>query len=466
VTHKLDEWFKAGLQEWDISRDAPYFGFKIPGESAKYYYCWLDAPVGYMASFKNLCAQRQDLHFDEYWQKESKTELYHFIGKDIMYFHALFWPAVLTGAHFRTPTAIFVHGFLTIDGQKMSKSRGTFIKARTYLDHLEPEYLRYYIAAKLSSRIEDIDINFNDFMNRVNADLVGKFVNIASRTASFITRSFSGQLSSKLTELKLYQRFVDAGDELAILWEQLEYSQAIRQIMALADLANQYIDDKKPWALAKDAGRLPEVQDICTVGINLFRLLAIYLKPVLPHTAKKIEAFLNIPALSWQDSKTPLLQHTIQEYQPLMVRIEEKQLQALKKAAANDIEASRVPQPAADTVATSVPAVKEVISIDDFAKIDLRVAQIIHAEQIEGADKLLRLEVDMGDHKRQVFAGIKTAYAPEQLCGRFVVVVANLAPRKMRFGMSEGMILAAGSGNSELWLISPDAGAKAGMVVK
>ncbi|HVY53560.1 MAG TPA: methionine--tRNA ligase, partial [Gammaproteobacteria bacterium] len=328
VSNKLDEWFKAGLQEWDISRDAPYFGFKVPSENDKYFYCWLDAPIGYMASFKNLCNQYPNLNFAEYWNENSKTELYHFIGKDIVYFHALFWPAVLTGAKFRTPTAIFVHGFVTIDGQKMSKSRGTFIKARTYLDHLNPEYLRYYLAAKLSSRIEDLDINFNDFMSRVNSDLVGKFVNIASRTATFLTRSFSGKLSSHLAEPNLFQHFVDAGNDIAQKWERLDYSQALRHIMSLADAANQYIDEKKPWALSKEPDRLAEVQDICTMSINLFRLLAIYLKPALPLTIKRIEDFLNIAPLSWKDNQTPLLNHTIKEYQPLMVRIEEKQIQA------------------------------------------------------------------------------------------------------------------------------------------
>jgi methionyl-tRNA synthetase len=461
VSNKLDEWFKAGLQEWDISRDAPYFGFKIPGEEEKYYYCWLDAPVGYMASFKNLCSQQSHLNFDEYWQQDSKAELYHFIGKDIVYFHALFWPAVLSGAQYRTPTAIFVHGFVTIDGQKMSKSRGTFIKARTYLDHLNPEYVRYYLAAKLSSHIEDIDINFNDFMNRVNSDLVGKFVNIASRTASFLTRSFSGQLSSRIADLQLYQKFVDAGQEIANKWNKLDYSQAIRQIMALADTANQYIDEKKPWALCKDASRLIEVQEICTMGINLFRILAIYLKPVLPHTVRQIENFLNISELSWHDSQNPLLNHTIQEYHPLLVRIEEKQIEALKKSAASDIEATK---PSSTSAPDSLS--KETISIDDFAKIDLRVAKITAADHVEGADKLLRLEVDLGNQKRQIFAGIKSAYQPEQLIGQFVVVVANLAPRKMRFGLSEGMVLAASSTSGDLLLVSPGPKAIPGMVVK
>ncbi len=462
VKHKLDEWFKDGLQAWDISRDAPYFGFHIPGEKDKYYYCWLDAPIGYMASFKNLCEQRKELDFDSYWAENSSAELYHFIGKDIMYFHALFWPALLKGAEFRRPTAIFAHGFLTIDGQKMSKSRGTFIKARTYLNHFNPEYLRYYFAAKLSNRIEDLDLQLNDFRNRVNADLVGKFVNIASRTASFLTRFFSGQLATSLSEPALYQSFVDAGEEIAEQWQKLNYSQAIRQIMALADIANQYIDEKKPWILCKDQTRLPEVQAICTVGLNLFRLLTIYLKPVLPHTAKQVEIFLNIPPLFWKDAHLPLLAHHIQEYKPLMTRIEEKQIAELKAAAETDLDNNQTTTPSS---LTSSPF-KELISLEDFSKVDLRIAKIIQAESIEGADKLLRLQVDLGNENRQVIAGIKSAYSPEEVLGRLVLVVANLAPRKMRFGVSEGMVLVAGSGTGELWLLSPDSGAKPGMVVK
>ena len=383
-----------------------------------------------------------------------------------MYFHALFWPALLKGAQFRTPTAIFVHGFLTVDGQKMSKSRGTFIKARTYLDHLQPEYLRYYFAAKLSSRIEDLDLNFSDFMSRVNADLVGKFVNIASRSAGFLSRSFSGQLAASLSEPALYENFVAAGDELAAKFEKLEYSQALRQIMSLADLANQYIDEKKPWALAKKAGEdaalLAEVQAICTMSLNLFRILAIYLKPILPATAVRIETFLNISFLNWEDRKTPLVNHSIQDYQALMTRIEEKQITALKAAAQSDLESTQtqaLPKPESE-------AAQAFISIDDFAKIDLRIAKIISAEHIESADKLLRLQVDLGNEERQVIAGIKSAYQPETLVGRLVVVVANLEPRKMRFGVSAGMILAAGNGSGELWLVSPDSGAQAGMRVK
>lgn len=456
VIKKLDEWFKDGLKEWDISRDAPYFGFKIPDEETKYFYVWLDAPIGYITIFKNLCDKRKDLNFDEYWNKNTKTELYHFIGKDIIYFHALFWPAVLSGAQFRTPTAIRAHGFLTIDGQKMSKSRGTFIKVRTYLDHLHPEYLRYYVTAKLSERIEDLDLNFDDFSLRVNSDLVGKFVNIASRCASFLNKNFAGKLSAKLSEPALYDEFAKTGDTIAELWENLEYSQAIRHIMALADKANQYIDEKKPWTAMKDPARAQDVQDICTMGVNLFRLLMIYLKPVLPETAEKVEKFLNISPLQWSDKNKPLINHTINEFQPLAQRLDKKQVDALKEAAKEDIEKST--QPTAKTT--------NVISIEDFAKIDLRIAKIVKAEHVDGAEKLLRLELDIGGETRQVFAGIKSAYQPEQLVGRLTVIVANLAPRQMRFGMSEGMVLAAGPGGKDIWILSPDDGAEPGMKVK
>jgi methionyl-tRNA synthetase len=459
VTNKLDEWFKQGLQEWDISRDSPYFGFKIPGEENKYFYVWLDAPMGYMASFKNLCERREDLNFADYWEKTG-TEVYHFIGKDIIYFHALFWPALLSGANFRTPTAIFAHGFLTIDGQKMSKSRGTFINARTYLQHLNPEYLRYYLAAKLSERIEDLDINFDDFMLRINADLVGKYVNIASRCASFLQKYFNSQLSECVSEPALYQEFSAAGNDIAERYEKLEFSQAIRQIMALTDKANQYIDEKKPWSAIKDSAQQKAVHDICSMGIQLFRLLTIYLKPVLPETALKVESFLNIDPLTWNDKDQPLLSHTINEFQPLAVRLEKKHIEDLKMSAQHAVE---------KTAETPVKTEnnKPNITIDDFAKVDLRIAKIINAEHVEGAEKLLRIELDLGEQKRQVFAGIKSAYQPEQLIGKLTVVVANLEPRKMRFGVSEGMILAAGGESGKgLWLLSPDSGAEPGMSVK
>jgi len=472
VTNKLDEWFKDGLREWDISRDSPYFGFAIPGEKDKYFYVWLDAPVGYMASFKNLCERRSDLNFAEYWERDNGTELFHFIGKDIIYFHALFWPAMLHGADFRTPSKIFVNGFLTVDGQKMSKSRGTFIKARTYLDSLQPEYLRYYFAAKLSDRIEDLDINFDDFTQRINSDLVGKFINIASRCASFINKNFSGTLSSHCDQPELLKEFSSAGESIKTNYNNIEYSQAIRQIMTLADRANQYIDEKKPWALMKDPARHQEVQDVCTMGINLFRILMIYLKPVLPKTAEQVESFLNIPPLKWDDKNEPLLNHTIREFQPLINRIDPKQIEAMKMAAQQDIEKSTAPTTAAATQTVAAPAqeeqaAKEYISIDDFNKVDLRIATVLEADAVEGADKLLRLKVDVGGETRQIFSGIKSAFQPEQLIGRQVIIVANLAPRKMRFGLSEGMVIvASGDQGGNMYLVSPDEGAQPGMKVK
>jgi methionyl-tRNA synthetase len=465
VTNKLDEWFKDGLRDWDISRDSPYFGFKIPGEENKYFYVWLDAPVGYMASFKNLCDRRKDLNFGDYWNPNSNTELYHFIGKDIIYFHTLFWPALLMGAEFRTPTAIFCHGFLTVDGTKMSKSRGTFINARTYLQHLNPEYIRYYLAAKLSDRIEDLDINFDDFTQRVNSDLVGKYVNIASRCASFLQKYFQSKLSETIAEPTLLASFSKAGDEIAERFEKLEYSHAIRSIMALTDKANQYIDEKKPWGAIKDPARQQEVHDICSMGIHLFRILTIYLKPILPETAKKVEAFLNISPLKWADKDNTLTNHQVNDFQPLAQRLEKKHIEDLKMSAQQMADTN--PVPAITTAPESkLEPIKATISIDDFAKIDLRLAKIISAEHVEGAEKLLKLELDIGDEKRQVFAGIKSAYQPDQLIGKLTVMVANLEPRKMRFGMSEGMVLAAGPGGKDLWLLSPDSGAEAGMRVK
>jgi len=456
VQHKLNEWFKAGLQAWDISREAPYFGFKIPNEPGKYFYVWLDAPIGYMASFKKLCEKKQ-IDFDEFWGKESQAELYHFIGKDIIYFHALFWPAMLSGAGFRKPNAIFVHGFLTVDEQKMSKSRGTFINARTYLNHLNPEYLRYYFAAKLGNGIDDVDLNLDDFLHRVNADLVGKLVNIASRCAGFITKRFEGQLAEKLANTALYQQFIDEGQLIAGTYESRDYNKAVRDIMALADHANQYIDEHKPWVLAKQKDKETQLQAVCTQGLNLFRVLMGYLAPILPLMAKKVEVFLDAPVI-WQP--TPLLAHTINSFQPLMKRVEKKQIDAMIEASKENLTPRSEP-----TTAKKEPV--KLIEYDDFSKIDLRIARIVRAEQVEGAQKLLRLTLDVGEEKtRNVFAGIKEAYTPEQLTGRLTVMVANLSPRKMRFGLSEGMVLAAGPGKKDLFLLNPDEGAQPGMRVK
>ncbi len=463
IANKLDEWLQAGLQQWDISREAPYFGFEIPGETGKYFYVWLDAPIGYMASFQNLCERRDDLDFDQYWGPDSSAELYHFIGKDIINFHGLFWPAMLTGADFRTPTAIFSHGFVSVNGAKMSKSRGTFIKAETYLQHLNPEYLRYFFAAKLNSRIEDIDLNLADFRQRVNADLVNKVVNIASRTANFVAK-LGGTLSTHNAQPELLQECQDAANTLAEHYEQREYSRAMRDIMALADKANQYIDEQAPWTLIKQEGNQQQVLDCCTVGVNVFRLLVLYLKPVLPNLAKQAEQFLNIEPLQWQHSQELLLGHQISKFKPLMKRVEESQLEKLIAQSKQEAEAEMAAsQP--KTALTEDP-IEAQIEFGDFAKIDMRVAEIVEASHVEGADKLLKLTLNLGGETRSVFAGIKSAYQPEQLVGRLTVMVANLAPRKMKFGVSEGMVMAAGPGGKEIFLLSPDSGATPGMRVK
>ncbi len=459
VRNKMAEWLENGLHQWDISRDAPYFGFEIPDAPGKYFYVWLDAPIGYMASFKNLC-DKQGLDFDEYWGKDSDVELYHFIGKDIIYFHALFWPAMLHGADFRTPSAVFSHGFLTVNGEKMSKSRGTFIKARTYLEHLNPEYLRYYFAAKLTNGIDDLDLNFDDFSQRVNSDLVGKVVNIASRSSGFIKKRFDGKLSPSCAEPELFQQFIDANAVIAEFYENREFGKAMREIMALADKANQYIDEKKPWLVAKEEGKDTELHEICSMGINLFRLLVAYLKPVIPVLAENTEDFLNIESQVWPTEATPLLDHEIKKFKPLMTRVEADKIEAIVEASTDNL----VKEPEAP-VKKHEP-IADTIEFDDFAKIDLRIAKIIKAEHVEGADKLLQLTVDIGDETRNVFAGIKSAYAPEDLEGKLTVVVANLKARKMRFGMSEGMVLAAGPGGKELWVLNPDEGAQPGMRVK
>ncbi len=460
IANKLSEWFDEGLKDWDISRNAPYWGFEIPDAPGKYFYVWMDAPMGYMASFKNFC-DREDINFDDFWSADSKNELYHFIGKDIARFHTLFWPAVLDGAGYRKPTAIFCHGFLTVNGQKMSKSRGTFIKARTYLDNLNPEYLRYYYTAKLSSGVDDIDLNFADFMQRVNSDLVGKVINIASRCAGFITKKFDGQLSAELPETDLYNDIVAAGEQIATHFENREYNKAVREIMAQADKANVYIDENKPWVLSKEAGREDDVQQICTQGLNMFRLLMTYLKPILPATAEKSERFLNTK-LHWSNIDIPLLSHRINKFEPLLTRIEKEQIDAITEASTENMpsEATAISGPLADD------PIADEISFDDFARVDLRIAKIIKAEHVKGADKLLQLTLDLGGETRNVFAGIKSAYKPEDLEGRHTVMVANLAPRKMRFGLSEGMVLAAGPGGDELYILNPDAGAIAGMKVK
>ncbi|MDE1982378.1 MAG: methionine--tRNA ligase [Betaproteobacteria bacterium] len=466
AANKLDEWFDAGLTDWDISRDAPYFGFEIPGAPNKFFYVWLDAPIGYIGTFRKLASER-GLDFDAFWKKGSTTELYHFIGKDILYFHSLFWPAMLECSGFRTPTRLFVHGFLTVNGQKMSKSRGSFITAGNYLRHLDPEYLRYYYAAKLNDGMDDIDLNLDDFVARVNSDLVGKYVNIASRCAGFIAKRFDGQLAARLhpDAEALAARFYAQAESVAALYDAREFGKAVREIMELADAANQFVDAARPWELAKDETARDALQQVCTGALEMFRLLTLFLKPVLPVMAEKVEAFLDIPALDWRQAsaEASLAGRRIHPYQHLVTRIDPKQVEAL--VAASKELAPSAPAAAAKPEAAPVPAVSDTIGIDDFSRIDLRVARIVAAEAVPEADKLLKLTLDIGLEQRTVFAGIKSVYTPEQLVGRLTVMVANLSPRKMRFGESQGMVLAAGDGNG-LYLLSPDSGATPGLRIK
>ena len=454
VSNKLSEWLDSGLQEWDISRDAPYFGFEIPNAPGKYFYVWLDAPIGYMASFKNLC-EAKNLDFDCFWNKDSAAELYHFIGKDIVNFHALFWPAMLKSADFRTPTKVCVHGFVTVNGTKMSKSRGTFINARTYLDHLNPEYLRYYYASKLTNTVEDIDLNLEDFIQKVNSDLVGKVVNIASRCSKFITNE-SGVLSSRIENEALWDQVTGVADSIANYYENREFGKAIREIMAQADSVNEYIAEQEPWKRNKDQDQKQQVQDICSLGINLFRIILVYLKPVVPAMAEAGEFFLN-DKLSWESIEQPLLSHKINQFKPLMQRVDKDKVEAMVSASKEETN----PEKKASSGPLSVNPIANEISFDDFMKVDLRVARIINAEIVEGADKLLKLTLDLGGEKRQVFSGIKASYDPEKLIGQLTVTVANLAPRKMRFGISEGMVFAAAD-EEGIYLLEPGSGAKPG----
>lgn len=466
IANKLKEWFEAGLQQWDISRDAPYFGFEIPGAPNKFFYVWVDAPVGYMASFKNYCNQH-NIDFDSFWNADSEAELYHFIGKDITYFHCLFWPAMLEGAGLRKPTGVNVHGFVTVNGAKMSKSSGTFIKGRTYLDHLNPEYLRYYYASKLSDGVTDIDLNLEDFAQKVNSDLVGKVVNIASRCAGFITKRFDSILSENVVEADLLSQFQRASSDIAQMYEDRQYNRAIREIMALADKANQFIDAQAPWVTIKEAGKEQFTHDVCSLGINLFRILVVYLKPVLPKLAEQAEGFLN-DSLDWDSAQQYLTLHKINKFKALMQRVDMDKVNAIIEDSKENLEPKKMEtQKPADTDSPLLKdPIAETINFDDFAKIDLRIAKIAKAEHVEGADKLLRLQLDLGGETKQVFAGIKSAYQPEDLEGKLTVMVANLAPRKMRFGLSEGMVLAAGPGGKDLWIMEPHEGAKPGMKVK
>ncbi|MFN4237384.1 MULTISPECIES: methionine--tRNA ligase [Vogesella] len=461
--NKMNEWIGGGLQDWDISRDAPYFGFEIPDAPGKYFYVWLDAPIGYMASFKKLCAQL-NLDFDAWFKPDTDTEMYHFIGKDILYFHALFWPATLKFSGMRAPTGVFAHGFLTVDGQKMSKSRGTFITAKSYLEcGLNPEWMRYYIAGKLNSRIEDIDLNLGDFVARVNSDVVGKYVNIASRAAGFITKRFGGKLADSVQdETRLLGNIAAEADNIAAAFEAREYAKALREIMGIADVVNAYVDANKPWELAKQEGQEARLHEVCTVLINAFRLLTIYLKPVLPKVAQDVEAFLDVAPLQWTDAQQPLLGHTIKPYQHLMQRVDPVLVDKLIEANKQTMEAQ------APAAAANYEPLADTIKIDDFAKLDLRVGKVLACNFVEGSDKLLQFTVDLGFEQRNIFSGIRSAYQePEKLVGRKVIVVANLAERKMRFGVSQGMIVCA-SGNDDssgLFLLDADDGAQPGMRV-
>ena len=474
VARKLEEWFSQGLRDWDISRDAPYFGFEIPDAPGKFFYVWFDAPIGYLGSFAQLCA-RTGLKFDDFLKQDSSTELHHFIGKDILYFHTLFWPAVLQAAGMRRPTAVHAHGFVTINGEKMSKSRGTFITARRYLESFGPEYLRYYFAAKLGAGIDDIDMNLDEFATRLNSDIVGKLVNIASRCAGFITKNAGGTLAGALPDPGLYFEFAAAGDSIAGAYEGRDTAGAVREIMSLADRANQYIDLHKPWSLAKQAERGAEVRAVCTQGLNLFRVLMIYLQPVLPDMAAKARRFFREPTWDWASTAVPLLGTAIAPYEPLATRLDPKavaRLVAPEGAGQTPPAAAGVTAAAggaSDTATLAAAAAVEgnLISIDDFLRVDLRVAKVLNADLVAGADKLLKLRVDLGDlGEREIFAGIRAAYDHAALVGRLIVVVANLEPRKMRFGTSEGMMLAAGPGGKDIFVLSPDAGAAPGMRIK
>lgn len=460
VANKLDEWFQAGLKDWDISRDGPYFGFKIPGEDNKYFYVWLDAPIGYMASARNYC-ERHGLNFAEIWNSPD-NELYHFIGKDIMYFHALFWPAMLMGSGFKTANKLFVHGFLTVNGEKMSKSRGTFIKASTYAKHLDAEYLRYYYASKLTDAVEDIDLSFQDFVGKVNSDLVGKYANLASRSGPMLARQFDSRLGTLDEDgRQLLARLTAAKAQIVEGYEGLNYAAAVRTIGALADDANRYVEQNQPWATAKTDPA--KALTTLTAVLNAVRILTIYLKPILPQFAMKVEKFLGVEPLQFVDVDKTLENHQIGAFERLFERVDQEKVTAM-------VEESKEGQaPAAAPVQPEVPAIEPIkpeCTIDDFAKIDLRVAKVVSAEKVAGADKLLHLVLDVGIGQKNVMAGIATAYAPESLVGRHVVFFANLKPRKMKFGLSEGMILASGPGGKDIFVLSPDAGAQPGQTIK
>jgi len=473
VRNKLDEWFEAGLQDWDISRDAPYWGFEIPDEPGKYFYVWFDAPISYQSAHLRYCEEHGE-DFDATWNPGSDVELYHFIGKDISYFHNLFWPAVLHGAGYRLPTAVFCHGMLTVDGRKMSKSRGTFIKARTYLEHLEPEYLRYYYASKLKSTVEDLGLSLSDFVHKVNSELVGKVVNIASRCGSFLNKKYDSRLSASLDSPELYAEVVAARESIAAHYEGREFGRAVREIIALADKTNKYIDESAPWALVRDPETAERGRAVCTQALNHYRALITYLAPVLPQIVEQSMVFLGVE-LDWHALDQPLLDTTVNRFQPLIHRVDKKKVDAMVEASkvapvtpkAKPAKAAKSAKKSAKKETAVEDATSDIITIGDFQKIKLRVARIVQADHVEGADRLLQLTLDVGaDGQRNVFAGIKSDYGPEDLVGKLTVVVANLKPRKMRFGVSEGMVLAASGKGPGIFLLSPDEGAEPGMEVR
>ena len=453
VSNKLNEWLEQGLKDWDISRDGPYFGFEIPGHPGKFFYVWLDAPIGYIASFQNHCFG-SDVDYTDFWRLDSDSEVHHFIGKDIINFHALFWPAILKCAEFRTPSKIHVHGFLTVNGEKMSKSRGTYITAKEYLDLLDPDLLRYYFASKLSESVEDIDINLDDFVSKINADLVGKLVNIASRCSKFIEKEFDSRLSV-IPENELHDSISQVAEKIGALYESTNYASAIREIMMLADKTNRFLDENKPWILIKDAKKRSEVHEVCSIGLDMFKTMVIFLKPVIPGLADKAEQFLGTGTLSWQDIFQPIHKKELRAFEPLLTRVDSKTVKKLVKTSST---------PKKEPVLGNKDS--QVITIDHFQKVDLRVAQILSAEIVSGADKLLKLNLSLGHQDtRTVFSGIRSAYKPDELKGKLVVLVANLASRKMKFGVSEGMILAASNENDEIYLLEPSEFSKPGMKI-
>ncbi|ORM39070.1 methionine--tRNA ligase [Francisella endosymbiont of Ornithodoros moubata] len=462
VSNKLAEWFEQSLQSWDISRDAPYFGFAIPNTNEqKFFYVWLDAPIGYIASFRDYC-NNNNVDFDQFWgDNNSNNELYHFIGKDIIYFHALFWPALLASTGYKTPTSVFANGFLTVNGKKMSKSRGTFIQARTYLNNLEPSYLRYYFASRLTSRIDDIDLNLEEFVTKSNSDIIGKIVNIASRCAGFIYKKFDGILSDEIFDKELEHEFAKNHDTITQAFEKREFATAVRLIISLADKANHFIDYHKPWQLAKEQSQEQKVHQVCSQGINMFKVLATYLKPIIPTIIAEAEKFLNTELANWSDAPKFLINHKINKFKPLAIRVEKQKVDKILEDTEKMLEKEQIPQ----QKQTPKPDIAAECSFDDFMKVDLRVVKIVEATGVEGADKLLRLILDLGGVTKQVFAGIKSAYKPEDLIGKHTVMVANLAPRKMKFGISEGMVLAAGD-DKGIYILEPHHGAQAGMRVK